>query len=55
MKVNLNIEEALRGFLEETREERDHSSTRSLLRRLESGKEADLTFRKEMEGWEYRY
>nr|DAO29468.1 MAG TPA: hypothetical protein [Caudoviricetes sp.] len=47
MKVNLNMEE--------TREEREDPSTRSLLRRFERGKEADLTFRKEMEGWEYRY
>lgn len=47
MKVNLNMEE--------TREEREDPSTRSLLRRFERGKEAGLTFRKEMEGWEYRY
>ena len=61
MKVNLNIDEALRGFLEETREERDYSSahaaamkkvvksTQDLIRNIEKVKEVDLTFRKEQE------
>lgn len=43
MKANLNMEE------------RGDSGAQDLIRNIEKVKEADLTFRKEMEGWEYRY